>query len=306
VSVLILGESGTGKELFARAVHEASPRRDRRFVAINCAALSRELLESELFGHKKGAFTGATEDRDGAFQEADGGTLFLDEVGECDPAMQAKLLRVLQPPEDDPCRRVFYRVGDSRPLTSDVRVLAATNRDLLGCVARHQFREDLYYRLAVITVKLPPLRDRPGDIPAIAARLLDRINRDFARQEPGFRPRRLSGPALEFVKKHPWPGNVRQLANTLTQAAVMTDEEVLDRRDLEDAIAEVPGRPAADLRELPLGEGFSLEEHLAEIQRHYLRRAMEEAVGVKRRAALLLGYRNYQTLAAQLERLGVR
>jgi DNA-binding NtrC family response regulator len=305
VSVLILGESGTGKELFARAVHDASPRQGRRFVAINCAAISRELLESELFGHKKGAFTGATEDRDGAFKEADGGTLFLDEVGECDPSMQAKLLRVLQPPDNNPCQRVFYRVGDSRPLTSDVRIIAATNRDLLDCVARHQFREDLYYRLGVITIKLPPLRERREDIPLIAARLLERINRDFARQEPGYRPRRLSGSAVEYAKKHPWPGNVRQLCNTLTQAAVMTDEEVIDRRDLADAIAEVPGKPAVELREIALGDGFSLERHLEEIQRHYLQRAMEEADGVKRRAAELLGYRHYQTLAAQLERLGI-
>jgi transcriptional regulator with PAS, ATPase and Fis domain len=220
--------------------------------------------------------------------------------------MQAKLLRVLQPPDNYPCHRVFYRVGDSRPLSSDVRIIAATNRDLLDCVARHQFREDLYYRLAVITVKLPPLRDRREDIPLIACRLLERINRDFARQEPGFRPRQLSGSALEFVKKHPWPGNVRQLCNVLTQAAVMTDDEVIDRRDLADAIAEVPGRPAADLLEVPLGDGFSLERHLEEIQRHYLRRAMEEASGVKRRAAELLGYRNYQTLAAQLDRLSIR
>jgi DNA-binding NtrC family response regulator len=306
VSVLILGESGTGKELFARAIHDASPRRGRPFVAINCAAISRELLESELFGHKKGAFTGATEDRDGAFTEADGGTLFLDEVGECDPSMQAKLLRVLQPADNNPCRRVFCRVGDSRPLTGDVRVIAATNRDLLDGVARHQFREDLYYRLAVITIKLPPLRERREDVPLIAGKLLDRINRDFALQEPGYEVRRLSPSALEFVKKHQWPGNVRQLYNTLTQAAVMTDAEVIERRDLADAVAEVPGKSAVDLRDLPLGDGFSLERHLEEIQRGYLQRAMEEANGVKRRAAALLGYRNYQTLAAQLERLGIR
>jgi transcriptional regulator with PAS, ATPase and Fis domain len=306
VSVLILGESGTGKEMFARAIHDASPRCAGKFVAINCAALSRELLESELFGHKKGAFTGAVEDRVGAFQEADGGTLFLDEVGECDPAMQAKLLRVLQPPDHNPCCRLFCRVGDSRPLTSDVRILAATNRDLLDGVARHQFREDLYYRLAVITIKLPTLRDRREDVPLITGRLLERINRDFARQEPGFRPRRLSASALELVKKHGWPGNVRQLYNTLTQAAVMADTEVIDRRDLADAIAEVPGTPAVDALEVPLGDGFRLETHLEEIQRHYLRRAMEEAGGVQRRAAALLGYRNYQTLAAQLQRLGLR
>ncbi len=306
VSVLILGESGTGKEMFARAIHDASPRRGGRFVAINCAAISRELLESELFGHKKGAFTGAVEDRDGAFKEADGGTLFLDEVGECDPAMQAKLLRVLQPPDHQPCQRSFCRVGDSRPLTSDVRIIAATNRDLLDQIARHRFREDLYYRLAVISIKLPPLRDRREDIALIAGQLLDRINRDFALQEPGYRPRRLSSSALEFVKKHCWPGNVRQLYNTLTQAAVMTDADVIDRRDVADAIAEVPGKPAVDPREVPLGEGFSLEKHLEELQRHFLQRALEEAGGVKRRAAKLSGYRNYQTLAAQLERLGIR
>ena len=229
VSVLILGESGTGKEMFAKAIHDASPRREKRFVAINCAAVSRELLESELFGHKKGAFTGAVEDRDGAFKEADGGTLFLDEIGECDPSMQAKLLRVLQPPDHAPCHRVFYRVGDSKPLTSDVRVIAATNRDLLDAVTKHQFREDLYYRLAVITIKLPPLRERREDIPLIVGTLLDRINQNFARQEPGFHHKKISVSAIEFVKKYPWPGNVRQLYNTLMQAAVMTDGETIER-----------------------------------------------------------------------------
>lgn len=306
VSVLILGESGTGKELFARAIHDASPRRGGEFVAINCAAISRELLESELFGHKKGAFTGADRDRDGAFVAADGGTLFLDEIGECDPAMQAKLLRVLQPPEGSPCRRVFSRVGDSRPLTSDVRIVAATNRDLLGSVTQHQFREDLYYRLAVVTIKLPPLRERRADVALIAERLLGRINRDFARQEPGFEPKRLSASAFAFVKRHSWPGNVRQLYNTLVQAAVMTDGDVIDRSDVDDAVAEVPGRSPLDPMDLPLGGDFSLERHLAEIQRHYLQRALTEAAGVQRRAAELLGYRNYQTLAAQLERLGIK
>lgn len=305
VSVLLLGESGTGKEMFAKAIHDASPRRDGPFVAINCAALSRELLESELFGHKKGAFTGAGEAREGAFKVADGGTLFLDEIGECDPAMQAKLLRVLQPPDQDPCHRVFYRVGDSKAITSSVRIIAATNRDLFVAVSGQRFRADLYYRLAVISIKLPPLRERREDIPLIVARLLDRINDNFGRQEPGFKHKSISGSAIEFVKKYPWPGNVRQLFNTMMQAAVMTDGEIIERRDFADAIAEVPGEPAVDLLELPLGEGFSLEEHLESIQRHYLRRAMGESGGVKKRAAELLGYRNYQTLAAQLDRLAV-
>jgi transcriptional regulator with PAS, ATPase and Fis domain len=305
VPVLILGESGTGKELFARAIHDASPRRGKPFVAINCAAISRELLESELFGHKKGSFTGATENRDGAFKTADGGTLFLDEIGACDPAMQAKLLRALEPPEHNPSHRVFYRVGDSKPMSSDVRMIAATNRSLLDAIAQHEFRADLYYRLAVITIKLPPLRDRREDIPSIVDTLMERINQNFSRQEPGFTNKRISASAKEFVRKQSWPGNVRQLYNTLMQAAVMTDEAVVDRRDIADAVAEVPGTETVDLLQLPLGAGFSLEQHLEAIQRHYLRRAMEEARGVKKQAAELLGYRNYQTLAAQLERLDV-
>lgn len=304
-SVLILGESGTGKELFARAIHDAGPRRDKPFVPINCAALSETLLESELFGHRKGSFTGATHDRDGAFTTADGGTLFLDEVGECRPAMQAMLLRVLQPPPGDPCRRVFQRVGDTKELTSDVRIIAATNRDLLDAVTRHEFREDLFYRLAVIAIKLPTLRERREDIPAIVHKLMAGINRELAGGEPGYVHKSVSPSAMEFVRKHSWPGNVRQLSNTLMRAAVMTDEPVVGRQDVVHAIAEVPGKAAVDLLERPLGEGFSLENHLDQIQRHYLRRAMVEAGNVKRKAAALLGYRNYQTLAAQLERLKV-
>lgn len=203
--------------------------------------------------------------------------------------MQAKLLRVLQPSDQQPCQRTFYRLGDTRPLRSDVRIIAATNRNRLEGVAQQQFREDLYYRLAVITIKLPPLRERREDIPLLAGRLLERINRDFAFQEPGFREKHRSASALEFVKRHPWPGNVRQLYNTLTQAAVMTDGEGIDRRDIDDAIADVPGRSEVDLRELPLGDGFSLERHLAEIQGHYLERAMREANGVQRRAAGFAG-----------------
>ena len=305
VPILVLGESGTGKELFARAVHENSARHGKPFIAINCAAISRELLESELFGHKKGSFSGAIEHRDGAFKEADGGTLFLDEVGECDPAMQAKLLRVLQPPEHSPTHRVFYRVGDSKPTTCDVRVITATNRNLFDAIGAHQFRADLYYRLAVITIKLPSLRDRREDISLIVDSLMSRINQDFSRQEPGFSHKTVSASAMEFVRKHPWPGNVRQLFNTLMQAAVMTDEPVIERHDIADAVAEVVQQTASDPLDLPLEEGFSLEKHLEEVQRHYLRRAMVASGGVKKRAAELLGFRNYQTLAAQLERLGV-
>ena len=305
VSVLLLGESGTGKEKFARAIHDASPRKANKFVSINCAAISKELLESELFGHKKGAFTGAIIDREGAFKEADGGTLFLDEIGECDPAMQAKLLRVLQPPDNDPCHRVFYRVGESKPTTSNVRIIAATNRDLHAAIARNEFRDDLYYRVAAISIKLPPLRERREDIPLLVKRLLGQINENFQKQEPGYRHKSLSASAMTFVRKHAWPGNVRQLFNTLLQAAVMTDADEIDRQDVADAIAEMPGRATADLKEQPLGNGFILTDFLEDIHRHYLLRGMKEAGGVKTKAAELLGYKNYQTLAAQLERLKV-
>ena len=308
VPVLILGESGTGKELFAKAIHESSSRRAGPFLAINCAAVSRELLESELFGHAKGAFTGADRDRKGAFEEADRGTLFLDEVGECDLEMQAKLLRVLQPPDaDDPCHRAFYRVGESSERHSSVRVIAATNRDLLAAINQARFREDLYYRLAVITIKIPPLRDRQGDIPRIAAHLLDRINRQFEQEEPGYTHKSISDSASVFVQRHSWPGNVRQLYNVLLQAAVMAARDTIDHHDVADAIGEMraPSQPENNLLDKPLGEGFNLQEHLNEIHRHYLRRAMREAGGVKSQASRLLGIPNYQTLDAQLKRLHV-
>ena len=306
VSVLILGESGTGKEKFARAIHDASPRRGKKFLSINCAAVSRELLESELFGHKKGSFTGAVTDRDGAFLEADGGTLFLDEIGECAPEMQAKLLRVLQPPDNEPCHRVFNRVGESKPTTSNVRIIAATNRDLHAAIGQGTFRDDLYYRLAVITIKLPPLRDRREDVPLLVERLLAQINENFERQEPGYKHKSISASAMAFVRKHLWPGNVRQLYNTLVQAAVMTDGAVIERQDVADAIAEMPGKITTDAMEQPLGEGFCLTEFLEGIQRHYLHRAMKESGGVKTKAAQLLGYKNYQTVAAQLDRLKIQ
>ena len=308
VPVLILGESGTGKELFAKAIHESSSRRAGPFLAINCAAVSRELLESELFGHAKGAFTGADRDRKGAFEEADGGTLFLDEVGECDVDMQAKLLRVLQPPSDgDPCYRAFYRVGESEERHSSVRVIAATNRDLLAAVNQTRFREDLYYRLAVITIKIPPLRDRHADIPALTTHLLDRINRQFERDEPGYRHKSISESAMLFVQRHAWPGNVRQLYNVLLQAAVMAAGDVIQQDEIADAIGEMPASspPRGSLLDKPLGEGFNLQELLNDIHRHYLRRAMTEAAGVKSQASKLLGIPNYQTLDAQLKRLNV-
>jgi transcriptional regulator with GAF, ATPase, and Fis domain len=308
VPVLILGETGTGKEMFARAIRAASHRRSGPFEAINCAAIPRDLLESELFGHVKGAFSGAVRDRDGAFARTNGGTLFLDEIGECDALMQSKLLRVLQPPPGKgPCHREFNRVGGTETLVSDVRVIAATNRDLVGEVKQHRFRVDLYYRLAVVTIRLPPLRERKRDIPLIVDALLRQINGDFRSREPAYKDKSVSVSAMEFVKRHDWPGNVRQLYNVLVQAAVLAEKNVLERGDVVAALGEMPADDihADAILDRPIGDEFDLEEYLNDIHRSYLRRAMEEAKGVKVRAARLLGMKNYQTLDAQLKRLRV-
>ncbi|MDR3494877.1 MAG: sigma-54 dependent transcriptional regulator [Ancalomicrobiaceae bacterium] len=213
ISVLITGESGTGKELLARAIHYASARADKPFVLENCGALNDELLESELFGCKKGAFTGAYEDRIGLFEVADGGTIFLDEIGETSPSFQVKLLRVLQEGEIRP-------LGAPRPRRVDVRVISATNRDLDAEVKAGRFRRDLYYRLAAFPLHLPALRDRPMDIPAIAGRLLDGVNRRFRRSVPGF-----SAGVLAAFAAYDWPGNVRELANEIQRMVALTDED---------------------------------------------------------------------------------
>ena len=308
ISALLLGESGTGKEMFAHAIHRASPRRKKLFKAINCAALSKTLLESELFGHAKGAFTDAKADRPGAFEVAHEGTIFLDEIGECDLETQAKLLRVLQPStKDGPSIRYVCRLGDDKDRKVDVRVIAATNRDLHKAISEGRFREDLYYRLAGVTITLPPLRERRSDIAIIADRLLVLINGQFKAEEPGYEHKSLSATAIEFVKSRAWPGNVRQLYNVLVQAAVFGDGVKIGRRELEAALGEMPGvgTPSRSLTDLPLDEDFDLENLLNSIEEAYVRRAMEEAGGVKSSAAKLLGLKTYQTLDGKLKRLGV-
>lgn len=308
VSVILLGESGTGKEMFAQAIHKSSPRRERPFKAINCAALSQTLLESELFGHCKGAFTGAERERKGAFEVADSGTLFLDEIGECDLETQAKLLRVLQPVAGEgPAVRRICRLGEEKDRTVDVRIVAATNRDLHEAIRTGKFREDLYYRLAMITIHLPPLRSRKSDLPKIAEHLLAILNQQFAAEELGYQYKRLSPSATAFVKTHTWPGNVRQLYNALMQAAVLSDGDTIGRNELSAVIGAESEKISTDdaMNHHSLGDGFSLEELLNSVHRKYLRRAMEESRGVKAKAARLLGIKNYQTLDAQLKRLGV-
>jgi transcriptional regulator with GAF, ATPase, and Fis domain len=256
----------------------------------------------------KGAFTGADKERKGAFEMADGGTLFLDEIGECDLEIQAKLLRVLQPlPGEAPSIRTFRRLGDTAERQANVRVIAATNRDLHAAMLDGTFREDLYYRLAAITINLPPLRERRADLPHLAEALLAQINQQFRAEEPSYQHKSLSDSAIAFVKKHAWPGNVRQLFNVLVQAAVLADGDVIDRPDIVSALGEMPDSvpKAKGLFDLSLGDGFELEEFLNSIQRNYLQRAMQESRGVKAQAARLLGMKNYQTLDAQLKRLNV-
>jgi DNA-binding NtrC family response regulator len=308
ISVLLTGESGTGKEMFAQAIHAASSRRDKQMKSINCAALSQTLLESELFGHAKGAFTGADKIRKGAFEIADGSTLFLDEIGDCDLETQAKLLRVLQPISGEgPAIRNICRLGEETDRKVDVRIIAATNKDLHKEIKKGNFREDLYYRLANVSITLPPLRERKTDVPKIAEHLLGQLNRQFEAEQPGYDHKSLSGAAISFVKTHNWPGNVRQLYNVLMQAAVLTDGTTIGKKELASSIGEMPEvhSDAAFLLDHPLGEEFDLEEHLKLIQARYLQRAMVEADGVKAKAARLLGIENYQTLAGQLKRLKV-
>ena len=213
--VLVTGESGTGKELIARAIHEYSPRRKNDMVAINCGAIPENLLESELFGHEKGSFTGAVARRSGRFEQCDNGTLFLDEIGDMPPSVQVKLLRVLQ-------EGTFSRVGSNETLKSDVRIVAATNKDLANEVAEGEFREDLYYRLNVVEIHLPALRDRPEDIPLLSEFFLQRLARKY-----GLARIRLSGEAVETLQKHHWPGNVRELENTMARACALATSDLL-------------------------------------------------------------------------------
>jgi len=297
VPVLIEGESGTGKELLARAIHQASPRRAARFVPVNCGAIPTDLVESELFGHVKGAFTGAAADRPGLFEAADGGTLFLDELGELPKAAQVKLLRVIQEGE-------VVRVGSTRETKVDVRLIAATNRSLVEEVTRGAFREDLFFRLAVAVLRIPPLRERPGDLGLLIDRLLERIDVESA-GEPGYVPKRLSPAARNVLLGYEWPGNIRELQNTLRRISVWAENPTIEADDVREALLPVGEAAVNRILGRPLGAGFSLPDLLATVARHYLERSMAEAHGNKSEAARLVGLKSYQTLSNWLDRYGV-
>ncbi len=275
-TVLITGESGTGKELVARAIHYGSRRASSPFVPVNCGGIPGELLESELFGHVKGAFTGATETRAGFFQTADGGTIFLDEVSEMPPPMQVKLLRVLQDKE-------VCMVGSTRPRTLDVRILAATNKDLERLVAKGVFREDLFYRINVITIHVSPLRERDNDVLLLARHMIEKFARESGRDAPV-----ISDRALEVMKTYPWPGNVRELENTIQRLVVMSDGGTIDVPDLP------PFMRFSALRDA------GLQRSLADVEFEHIRNVLASVDGNKTRAAAILGI-DRKTLRQKLQ-----
>jgi two-component system response regulator HydG len=308
-TVLIVGESGTGKELLARTVHRIGPRAERPFVAFDCSALTPSLLDAELFGHEKGAFTGAVKARRGLFREAQGGTIFLDEIGDIAPAVQNKLLRVLQEREIKP-------VGGDRFVKVDVRVVAATNKDLKALVARGEFREDLYWRLAVVPVQVPPLRERREDIPLLAAHILARRRgaaKSFAGDETRY-PTRISAGALARLCEYHWPGNIRELENVLSRAAILCDGEEIRSTDLDQAgLGRSQGAMAADRRQETIEEidataGRSLkkviEDTVRAVERRAILEALEKSAGSPAKAARLLGV-SRATMYNKLKEYGV-
>ena len=299
IPVLIEGESGTGKELFARAIHDASPRKDKPFVAINCGAIPSELVESELFGHEKGAFTGASSARKGHFEAANTGTIFLDEIGELPKEMQVKLLRTVQEGE-------VRRIGATQPRKVDVRIIAATNRNLIDEIATGSFREDLFYRLAVAVIKLPPLREREGDLSLLVDQFLEKINRESG-NEPGYKQKKISAAARNLLLMHSWPGNVRELQNTLTRAAVWSVDEELGEDDIREALLPVPAsvKGSEKILNQPLGEGINLPGIIKTVAVHYLERGLAETHGNKTKTAEILGLPSYQTLTNWLKKYGL-
>jgi len=286
--VLITGESGTGKELVARAIHELSPRASRPFISINCGAFPETLLESELFGYVKGAFTGAHENRQGLFQAASGGTLFMDEIGNMSPAMQVKLYRVLQEQKVRP-------VGSTEETEVEVRVIAATNRDLEQEIAAERFREDLYYRLSVIPIHLPPLRERREDIPLLARAFLERFRTSMQKPVEAIEPE-----AMRRLEAYPWPGNVRELENSIERAVALASGRTISVELLPERISHYYQQPSSEnapsAAPLIPDSGVNLEKLLGEMERAYLLAALERSGGVHTRAAQLLGmsYRSFR------------
>jgi DNA-binding NtrC family response regulator len=290
-TVLIYGESGTGKELIARAIHYNSYRQDKPLIPINCGAIPGELLESELFGYEKGAFTGATALRLGRFELAHGGTVFLDEIGEMSPALQVKILRVLQ-------EREFERVGGTRTIKVDVRIIAATNKNLEELVANNRFREDLFYRLNVIPIPLPPLRDRKSDIPLLVTHFIERFNVEKRRQIEGISPE-----ALDRLMRYHWPGNVRELENLIERIAILKGKGFITPEDLPEKLMPTYANGGIPSIEIP-SEGIDFDTVVQNFERQLLSTALERTHGVKSKAAALL-HMNRTTLVEKVKKFDI-
>lgn len=312
-NVLILGESGTGKEVVARNLHYYSVRRDKPFVPINCGAIPADLLESELFGHEKGAFTGAISARQGRFELAEGGTLFLDEIGDMSLHMQVKLLRVLQ-------ERTFERVGSNKSISTNVRIVAATHRDLERAIKEGKFREDLFYRLNVFPIEMPPLRERREDIPLLVNELIARLENE------GRGTVRITQPTMMALCQYSWPGNVRELANLVERLVIMYPTGIVDQNDLPEKfqsgelsqgeaivnelmaqqpeLDELPSDSSANLPRLPR-EGIDLKEYLGDLERHFIQQALDDADGIVAHAAKRLQLRR-TTLVEKMRKYGLQ
>lgn len=293
VPVLLYGETGTGKELFARAIHNAGPRNDNPFISLNCGAIPADLIDSTLFGHRKGAFTGAVADRPGVFQQANGGTLFLDEFGELTPDVQVRLLRVLQ-------EGTYTPVGGSAEQRVDIRLIVATHRNLMADVAEGRFREDLFYRVAVGVLHLPPIRKREGDLSLLADSLLA----SMGQQDASLGGKKLSSKAKNLVLKHAWPGNVRELQATLLRAALWCSTDIIDADDLEQALFAAPMKVTNEA-EIDVSQGIDLNEHLAGVATKYINQALQVTGRNKTRAAKLLGLKSQQTLSNWMDKYGI-
>jgi transcriptional regulator with PAS, ATPase and Fis domain len=293
VPVLIYGETGTGKELFARAIHNAGPRSSQPFIALNCGAIPSELIDSTLFGHCKGAFTGAVANRAGVFEQAHGGTLFLDEFGELGADAQVRLLRVLQ-------EGVVTPVGGSRDIRVNVRLITATHRNLMQAVAEEGFREDLFYRIAVGVLHLPPLREREGDLLLLADTLLKGITD----QDETLKGKKVSAEAKKLILRHRWTGNVRELQSTLLRAALWCSSDVISAADIEQALFQIPqGRQDQSLPDV--SQGVDLQEVISCVARRYMSEALRVTARNKTRAATLLGLKSQQTLSNWMSKYGI-
>ncbi len=287
-TILILGESGTGKELIAKAIHYNSYRREGPFIPVNCAAIPSELLESELFGHEKGAFTNAIRTRIGRFELANGGTIFLDEIGDMSPVLQSKLLRVLQD-------RQFERIGGIKTIKTDIRVIAATHQDLKLAVEQKRFREDLYYRLNVIPIHLPPLRERKSDIPLLAHHFLEHFNKTKKKKIKGF-----TKEAMDKLIQYNWPGNVRELENTIERVVILLDGDFITPQDLPEKFQNLTRENLSQEIIIP-NEGISLEEAVNEFEKKLIMQALQKTGWIKNKAARLLNL-NRTTLIEKIKR----